>query len=108
MQRKSRRDQDSGLRARRVSHHQPHGCGPTRFLPRFVTFSRARADDRLFMPVYFAGDTATRDFSSADIGGDRGAQYERRFALTRWLVGGSHKEKAGRSHSRDGRARSFA
>ncbi|MGH7729939.1 MAG: glutamate ligase domain-containing protein, partial [Candidatus Eiseniibacteriota bacterium] len=51
--------------------YQPHGYGPTRFLrPDFVdTFSQAlRPEDRLWMlEVYYAGGTATRDFSSADI-----------------------------------------
>jgi UDP-N-acetylmuramate--alanine ligase len=60
------------LRARRVlAIYQPHGYGPTRFLRRdFVTtFARELGPhDRLFMlEVYFAGGTATRDFSSADI-----------------------------------------
>jgi UDP-N-acetylmuramate--alanine ligase len=60
------------LRARRVlAIYQPHGYGPTRFLRRdFVaTFSRELGrDDRLFMlEVFYAGGTATRDFSSADI-----------------------------------------
>jgi UDP-N-acetylmuramate--L-alanine ligase len=51
--------------------YQPHGYGPTRFLRRdFVeTFaSRLRARDRLWMlEIYYAGGTATRDFSAADI-----------------------------------------
>src|SRR6185436_20861644 len=51
--------------------YQPHGYGPTRFLrPDFVaTFSRSlRPEDRLWMlEIYYAGGTATRDFSSADI-----------------------------------------
>jgi UDP-N-acetylmuramate--alanine ligase len=60
------------LRAQRVlAIYQPHGYGPTRFLRcDFVaTFSRELGpDDYLFMlEVYFAGGTATRDFSSADI-----------------------------------------
>jgi len=59
-------------RARRVlAVYQPHGFGPTRFLWRdFVdTFaSTLRADDRLWMlEVFYAGGTATRDFSAADI-----------------------------------------
>ncbi len=60
------------LRAKRVlAIYQPHGYGPTRFLRRdFVTtFARELApDDILWMlEVFYAGGTATRDFSSADI-----------------------------------------
>jgi UDP-N-acetylmuramate--L-alanine ligase len=60
------------LRARRVlAIYQPHGYGPTRFLRRdFVTtFTRELgAEDRLWMlEVFYAGGTATRDFSAADI-----------------------------------------
>jgi UDP-N-acetylmuramate-alanine ligase len=51
--------------------YQPHGYGPTRFLrPDFVeTFTNSlRPDDRLWMlEVYYAGGTATRDFSAAEI-----------------------------------------
>ncbi len=60
------------LRARRVlAVYQPHGYGPTRFLRQdFVTtFARElRPDDRLWMlEVFYAGGTARRDFSAADI-----------------------------------------
>jgi UDP-N-acetylmuramate--alanine ligase len=60
------------LRAKRVlAIYQPHGYGPTRFLRRdFVaTFARELgAEDRLWMlEVFYAGGTATRDFSAADI-----------------------------------------
>lgn len=60
------------LRGRRVlAIYQPHGYGPTRFLWQdFVrTFSgELAADDRLYMlEVFYAGGTATRDFSAADI-----------------------------------------
>ncbi|MEM7398652.1 MAG: L,D-transpeptidase family protein, partial [Pseudomonadota bacterium] len=60
------------LRGRRVlAIYQPHGYGPTRFLWQdFVqTFSsELSADDRLFMlEVFYAGGTANRDFSAADI-----------------------------------------
>jgi UDP-N-acetylmuramate-alanine ligase len=60
------------LRARRVlAIYQPHGYGPTRFLrPDFVaTFARElRPEDRLWMlEVFYAGGTAQRDFSAADI-----------------------------------------
>jgi UDP-N-acetylmuramate--alanine ligase len=51
--------------------YQPHGYGPTRFLrDDFVeTFATAlRPEDRLWMlEVYYAGGTAKRDFSAADI-----------------------------------------
>jgi UDP-N-acetylmuramate-alanine ligase len=66
------------LRARRVlAIYQPHGYGPTRFLRRdFVTtFTRELGpDDRLWMlEVFYAGGTATRDFSAADIVAEIGA-----------------------------------
>ena len=66
------------LRASRVlAIYQPHGYGPTRFLRRdFVaTFTRElAADDRLWMlEVFYAGGTATRDFSAADIVAEIGA-----------------------------------
>ena len=71
---------------------QPHGYGPTRFLWRdFVdTFAEALRDgDRLWMlEVYYAGGTAKRDFSAAEIVAEiasRGAHAE--FAESRpWLV----------------------
>jgi UDP-N-acetylmuramate--alanine ligase len=60
------------LNASRVlAVYQPHGYGPTRFLRRdFVdTFTRElRPGDRLWMlEVFYAGGTANRDFSAADI-----------------------------------------
>jgi UDP-N-acetylmuramate-alanine ligase len=60
------------LNASRVlAIYQPHGYGPTRFLRQdFVnTFTRElRPDDRLWMlEVFYAGGTASRDFSAADI-----------------------------------------
>ena len=66
------------LRATRVlAIYQPHGYGPTRFLRRdFVaTFARELgAEDRLWMlEVFYAGGTATRDFSAADIVAEIGA-----------------------------------
>jgi UDP-N-acetylmuramate--alanine ligase len=72
--------------------YQPHGYGPTRFLRNdFVaTFAEAlRPEDALWMlEIYYAGGTATRDFSSADIVAEivaRGTAAE--FAPTReWLV----------------------
>jgi UDP-N-acetylmuramate--alanine ligase len=57
--------------ARVLAVYQPHGYGPTRFLRRdFVdTFTRElRPEDRLWMlEVFYAGGTANRDFSAADI-----------------------------------------
>jgi UDP-N-acetylmuramate--alanine ligase len=57
--------------SRVLAVYQPHGYGPTRFLRRdFVdTFSRElRRGDRLWMlEVFYAGGTASRDFSAADI-----------------------------------------
>ena len=81
------------LRGKRIlAVFQPHGYGPTRFLRQdFVeTFARELApDDRLFMlEIHYAGGTATRDLSSADIVADiaaRGVAAE--FAASRgWLV----------------------
>jgi UDP-N-acetylmuramate--alanine ligase len=81
------------LRAERVlAIYQPHGYGPTRFLRRdFVTtFSRELGpDDRLFMlEIFYAGGTATRDFSSADIVAEISAlDTNAEFAPSRdWLV----------------------
>ncbi len=66
-------------RARRVlAIYQPHGYGPTRFLWQdFVdAFSGSlAADDKLWMlEVFYAGGTALRDFSSADIVADIAAR----------------------------------
>ena len=81
------------LRAKRVlAIYQPHGYGPTRFLRRdFVTtFSAELApEDRLWLlEVFYAGGTATRDFSAADIVAEiagRGTNAE--FAPSReWLI----------------------
>lgn len=60
------------LRGKRVlAIYQPHGYGPTRFLRQdFVrTFANElSATDRLWMlEVFYAGGTAIRDFSAADI-----------------------------------------
>jgi len=76
-------------RARRVlAIYQPHGYGPTRFLRAdFVRmFSKClRPEDRAFwLEVFYAGGTAVRDFSSADIVAEivaAGAEAE--FAPTR-------------------------
>ncbi|MCC6349617.1 MAG: L,D-transpeptidase family protein [Candidatus Eisenbacteria bacterium] len=59
-------------RSRRVlSVYQPHGYGPTRFLREDLVETLAthlRPDDLAFwLEVYYAGGTATRDFSSADV-----------------------------------------
>ncbi len=81
------------LRAKRVlAIYQPHGYGPTRFLRRdFVaTFARELGGhDRLWMlEVFYAGGTATRDFSAADIVAEIGARgLEAEFAPSReWLA----------------------
>jgi UDP-N-acetylmuramate--alanine ligase len=80
-------------RGRRVlAVFQPHGYGPTRFLWRdFVdTFAAVLGpEDRLWMlEVYYAGGTARRDFSAAEIVAEivaRGAAAE--FAESRpWMV----------------------
>ena len=69
-------------RARRVlAVYQPHGFAPTRFLRAdFVeTFSTAlRPDDRLWLlEIYYAGGTAKRDFSAADIAAEIAARGTR-------------------------------
>ena len=83
----------AGARGARVlAVYQPHGYGPTRFLWRdFVEiFATAlRPAGRLWMlEVFYAGGTATRDFSAADIVREiaaRGGMAE--FASSReWLV----------------------
>ena len=68
--------------------YQPHGYGPTRFLRRDLveTFAAAlRVEDRLWMlEVFYAGGSAVRDFSAADIVAEiaaRGARAE--FAASR-------------------------
>lgn len=84
--------------ARVLAVYQPHGYGPTRFLWRdFVrTFSNElSADDRLFMlEVFYAGGTATRDFSAADIVDEIAATGTRAtFAPSRdWLATAIAKE----------------
>ena len=59
-------------RARRVlAIYQPHGFGPTRFLRSALVDAFATAlalDDRLWMlEIFYAGGTAQRDFSAADL-----------------------------------------
>ena len=81
------------LRGQRVlAVYQPHGYGPTRFLREgFVdTFARCPASQDLvwLLEVFYAGGTAVRDFSAADLVADinaRGGHAE--FAPSReWLV----------------------
>lgn len=81
------------LRAKRVlAVYQPHGYGPTRFLrDGFVdTFAtRTEPGDKVWLlEIFYAGGTATRDFSAADLVRDivaRGRDAE--FAPSReWLV----------------------
>ena len=81
------------LRAQRVlAVYQPHGYAPTRFLRQeFVaTFARELApSDRLWwLEVYYAGGSAQRDFSSANIVAEIVAQgASAAFAPSRdWLV----------------------
>jgi UDP-N-acetylmuramate--alanine ligase len=67
---------------------QPHGYGPTRFLLHDLidAFAEAMtADDILFLPeIYYAGGTATKDVSSADIArGVAAAGRQARFLPTR-------------------------
>ena len=72
--------------------YQPHGYGPTRFLRQdFVTtFARElEPQDRLWMlEVFYAGGTAQRDFSAADIVAEIAAQgVHAEFAPSReWLA----------------------
>jgi UDP-N-acetylmuramate--alanine ligase len=81
------------LRSKRVlAIYQPHGYGPTRFLRRdFVTtFGRelARTDRLWMLEIFYAGGTATRDFSAADIVAEiAGLGIKAEFAPSReWLV----------------------
>jgi UDP-N-acetylmuramate--alanine ligase len=81
------------LRSSRVlAVYQPHGYGPTRFLRGdFVaTFSRElKPEDRLWMlEVFYAGGSATRDFSAADIVAEIAAKgTAAEFAPSRaWLI----------------------
>jgi UDP-N-acetylmuramate-alanine ligase len=72
--------------------YQPHGYGPTRFLRQYFVNTFARelaAQDRLWLlEIFYAGGTANRDFSAADIVAeiaDRGTAAE--FAPSRdWLA----------------------
>jgi UDP-N-acetylmuramate--alanine ligase len=72
--------------------YQPHGYGPTRFLRNdFVRIfgDSLRADDRLWLlEIFYAGGTATRDFSAAEIAAEIAAKGGRaEFAPSReWLM----------------------
>jgi UDP-N-acetylmuramate--alanine ligase len=74
--------------------YQPHGYGPTRFLRNdFVeTFATAlRPADRLWLlEIFYAGGTAQRDFSAADIvsevAGRRGGTGAEFAPSREWLV----------------------
>ncbi len=60
-----------GLSERILAVYQPHGFGPTRFLKDeyIATFRTAfRQQDSLYLlPIYYAGGTAQKNISSADI-----------------------------------------
>jgi UDP-N-acetylmuramate--alanine ligase len=60
-----------GISERMIAVYQPHGFGPTRFLrdEYSATFrSVLRRHDSLYLlPIYYAGGTANKDISSADI-----------------------------------------
>jgi UDP-N-acetylmuramate--alanine ligase len=72
--------------------YQPHGFGPTRFLRQgFVdTFAtHTESQDRVWLlEVFYAGGTAVRDFSSADLVRDIAARgRDAEFAPSReWLL----------------------
>jgi len=76
-------------RSRRVlAVYQPHGFGPTRFLrPDLVAafLEALRPEDRLWMlEVFFAGGTARRDFSAAELAAEIAAGGRRaEFAASR-------------------------
>ena len=95
----------SSAAPRVLAIYQPHGYGPTRFLRRdFVTtFARELGpDDRLFMlEVFYAGGTATRDFSAADIVAEIAAlgSSRRVRALARLARGAHRRRGAGRAIS---------
>jgi len=60
-----------GLSERIIAVYQPHGFGPTRFLKdEYIATFRTifRQNDSLYLlPIYYAGGTAQKDISSADI-----------------------------------------
>ena len=95
---------------------QPHGFGPTRFLRDGLVDAFAAAsppDDRLYLPeIFYAGGTATRDISSADIadevcGARRAARSSRRRA-TSWSEPIVAEARDGRPRPGHGRARPLA
>lgn len=75
---------------------QPHGFGPTRFLRDGLVAAFAeglRAEDVVAMPeIFYAGGTASRDLSSADLIGDitaagrRGRFFLERSGVADWVV----------------------
>jgi len=60
-----------GLSERIIAIYQPHGFGPTRFLKDeyITTFQNifGQHDSLYLLPIYYAGGTAQKDISSADI-----------------------------------------
>ena len=60
-----------GLSARIIAVYQPHGFGPTRFLKdEYIATFRCvfRENDSLYLlPIYYAGGTAQKNISSADL-----------------------------------------
>ncbi len=104
------------LRAKRVlAIYQPHGYGPTRFLRRISSRpspASSTPHDRLWMlEVFYAGGTATRDFSAADIVAEIGARgVKRRVRAFAGVAGRAHRARgaARRSGAGDGRARPVA
>jgi UDP-N-acetylmuramate--alanine ligase len=66
-----------GLGRRIFAVYQPHGFGPTRFLrTEYVETFRevlGAGDTLLLLPIYYAGGTAVKDVSSADLVSDLGA-----------------------------------
>ena len=68
--------------------YQPHGYGPTRFLRADLVAAFAEAlapEDRMWMlEVFYAGGTARRDFSAADLVSEiEGRSRRARFASSR-------------------------
>lgn len=60
-----------GISKRVIAVYQPHGFGPTRFLKDdYITTFReifTPSDALYLLPIYYAGGTAVKDISSADI-----------------------------------------
>ena len=81
---------DGGRDGRVLAVYQPHGYGPTRFLRADFVDAFAHAlgpEDRVWwLEVFYAGGTATRDFSARDIVADlaaRGPGARAAFAASR-------------------------